>query len=283
MRIIRSVKALQAAIRRIKRKGETLGLVPTMGAFHEGHLSLIRRARAETDRVVVSLFVNPLQFNRHADLVSYPRVQRADAREAARAGVDILFIPTARSMYPPDFQTFVEVTRLSRPWEGRFRPGHFRGVTTVVTKLFHLVQPDHTYFGRKDAQQARIVQQLIRDLNFPIRLHLLPTRREKDGLAMSSRNRLLSSEARQSSRALFEALQEAQRLIKWGQRRASLLVRRMRARLRQVVGARIEYVAVVEPKTLLPVRRLKGTVWILMAVWVGKVRLIDGCAVRCKE
>ena len=250
-----------------------------MGALHEGHLSLIRKARKENDRVVVSLFVNPIQFDQKKDLRSYPRTDRQDARLAAGAGADLLFAPSPSAIYPPGFQTFVEIARLSRPLEGRFRPGHFRGVATVVTKLFNLVQPDCAYFGQKDAQQARIVQQLIQDLNFPTRLRILPTIRERDGLAMSSRNRRLSTEARRSSRALFVALQEARRLIQSNVRRSDLVGRRIRQMIRQQPGTRIDYVAIVDPETLQPVRRIRKSAWILLAVWVGGVRLIDGCVV----
>ncbi len=246
-----------------------------MGALHEGHLSLIRKARRETDRVLVSLFINPIQFDQPSDLRSYPRTLRTDARAAAGAGADFLFAPQARAMYPADFQTTVEVARLSRRWEGASRPGHFRGVATVVAKLFHLVQPDVAYFGRKDAQQARIVQQMIRDLNFPITLKILPTIREPDGLAMSSRNRRLPSSARRSSRALFEALQEAGRLIQWGERRGFLVGRRMRQILRREPKIKIDYAVIVDPSTLKKVSVVAGPVWALLAVRIGGVRLID--------
>ncbi|MBI3318192.1 MAG: pantoate--beta-alanine ligase, partial [Candidatus Omnitrophica bacterium] len=226
MKVIRRLNELRREIELLQKRGKTVGFVPTMGAFHEGHLSLIRRAAGETDAAVVSLFVNPIQFDEAKDLRSYPRPWRKDLRLAARAGAKLLFAPTAAEMYPPGFQTFVEVEKLGRLLEGQFRPGHFRGVATVVAKLFHLVQPDVAYFGQKDAQQARLVERMIRDLNFPVRLKVLPTLREKDGLPLSSRNRFLSSEARRSSRALAEALQEARRLIECDEPRASLVVRR---------------------------------------------------------
>ncbi|MBI3615991.1 MAG: pantoate--beta-alanine ligase [Candidatus Omnitrophica bacterium] len=275
MRIIKRIAELRQAVRGMKRRGRSIGFVPTMGALHEGHLSLIRKARRETDWVIVSLFINPIQFNRRSDFRSYPRVLAQDARKAAGAGADALFAPSAVEIYPPDFQTSVEVERLSRRWEGRSRPGHFRGVATVVAKLFHLVQPDIAYFGQKDAQQARIVRQMIRDLNFDIRLRILPTIRELGGLAMSSRNQLLSSSARRPSRLLFEALQEARRLIQWGERRGSVVVRRMRQIIHKSSKARIDYAAIVNPKTLEPVEKLQGKVQVLLAVWIGPVRLID--------
>jgi len=282
LRIVRDVAALRRIIRQAKRKGNTVGFVPTMGALHEGHLSLIRRARKETGLVVVSIFVNPIQFNRASDLKSYPRTLAHDARLATGAGAQILFAPSAQAIYPPGFQTFVEVERLSRIVEGTFRPGHFRGVTTVVAKLFNLVQPDIAYFGQKDAQQARIVRQMVRDLDFDIRLKIVPTVREPDGLAMSSRNRLLSSEARRSSKILFEALQQAKRLIECGERRRVVVERRMRQVIRRIPQAKIDYAAIVDAETFERADRIRGTVQILLAVWIGSVRLIDEMIV-CTE
>ena len=281
MRIVRKPADLRLLIRRAKGRGKRVGFVPTMGALHEGHYSLIRRARRESDCVVVSIFVNPIQFNRKKDLRSYPRMLRHDAQGASEAGADILFVPSADAMYPPDFQTSIEVKRLTQLWEGKFRPAHFQGVATVVTKLFHLVQPDLAYFGEKDAQQARIIKQLIQDLNFDLTLRICPTVREKDGLALSSRNRLLSSSARRSSSVLFQALQEARRLIKCGERRGFIVVRRMKGLIREKVpGARIDYAAVVDRKTFESVRTIQGPMYLLLAVWIGSVRLIDCCPVN---
>ena len=282
MRIVRDIPAVRRIIRQAKRNGKRIGFVPTMGALHEGHLSLIRRAREETDLVVVSIFVNPIQFNRASDLKSYPRTLAQDARLAAGAGAQILFAPSATAIYPPGFQTFVEAERLSRIVEGAFRPGHFRGVTTVVAKLFNLVQPDIAYFGQKDAQQSRIIRQMVRDLDFDIRLKIVPTVRETDGLAMSSRNKLLSSEARRSSRILFEALQQAKRLIECGERRRVVIERRMRQVIRRIPQAKIDYAAIVDAETFERVERIRGTVQILLAVWIGSVRLIDEMIV-CTE
>jgi len=280
MRIVRRPADLRRLIRAAKRQGKQIGFVPTMGALHEGHLSLIRRARKETDLVVVSIFVNPIQFNRSSDLRSYPRTLGKDGRLAAAAGADLLFVPSARQIYPPGFQSFVEVTSLSRRWEGKLRPGHFRGVATVVAKLFNLVTPDAAYFGRKDAQQARIVRQMIRDLNFDIRLEVLPTVREPDGLAMSSRNRRLPTGARRAAAVLFQSLQEGRRLIECGHRRRNEILRRMRQVIRQARGVRIDYVAVVDPDTLEPLEVVRGKALLLLAVRVGKTRLIDCCEVR---
>lgn len=275
MKIIRRIAELRRAVRRAKRRGARIGLVPTMGALHEGHLSLIRRARKETDLVVVSIFVNPIQFNSRAELRSYPRALARDARLAAAAGCDLLFVPSAAEIYPPGFQTFVEVTRLTRRWEGKLRPGHFRGVTTVVAKLLNLAQPDAAYFGQKDAQQARVVRQMIRDLDFPVTLKVLPTVREPDGLAMSSRNARVSSEGRRRSTVIFQALQEGRRLIECGLRRENAILRRMRGTLRREPGIRVEYLGVVDPETLERMRRVRRPALLLAAARVGKTRLID--------
>lgn len=280
MRIVRDLQELRQQIRRAKRRGRTIGFIPTMGALHEGHLSLIRAARRENNLVVVSIFVNPIQFNQRSDFRSYPRPLARDARMAFEAGADLVFAPTPREMYPKGFQTFVEVTELTRPWEGRLRPGHFRGVATVVAKLFHLVEPDAAYFGQKDAQQARVVGQMIRDLHFSIQLRVLPVVREPDGLAMSSRNRRLSPAARRSSVFLFEALQEGKRLIKSSSRRTETLLRRMREVLRRAPGIRVEYLAVVNPNSFRSVRKVRGPGLLIAAVQVGGVRLIDCLPVR---
>ncbi len=277
MRIIRSPAGIRRIATGAHKKGQAIGLVPTLGALHEGHLSLIRAARRENGLVVVSIFLNPIQFDRAQDLRAYPRMLARDARLAARAGADVLFVPSARAMYPRGFQTFVEVMRLSRPLEGQLRPGHFRGVTTVVSKLLNLVQPGRAYFGQKDAQQARIVRQLIRDLDFPVRLRVLPTVREAGGLAMSSRNARLSTEERRAAGALFEALQSGKRLIEWGCRRETAVVRRMRGVLRRVRGLKVEYAAVVDPESFERVRVIRRPVLILLACRLGKTRLIDNC------
>lgn len=280
MRILRTPDSIRRLVRSARRRGKAIGFVPTLGALHEGHLSLIRAARRENGVVVASIFVNPIQFDRPQDLRSYPRTLARDARLAARAGADVIFAPSTRTMYPPGFQTFVEVTRLSHPLEGRFRPGHLRGVATVVAKLFNLVQPALAYFGQKDAQQARVVAQLIRDLNFPVRLRVLPTVREPGGLALSSRNAHLSTEQRRAARALFEALQSGKWLIEWGLRRETAVVRRMKGRLRRVRGLKIEYMVIVDPDTFERVRVVRRPALILLACWLGKTRLIDNCLAR---
>ncbi|MBI3322217.1 MAG: pantoate--beta-alanine ligase [Candidatus Omnitrophica bacterium] len=280
MKLVRSTAGIQKLIRAARRAGKSIGFVPTMGALHEGHLSLIRAARRETKLVVVSIFINPIQFDRAKDLRVYPRTLAKDARLAAKAGADVIFAPSADEMYPPGFQTYVEVTQVSRPLEGRFRSGHFRGVATVVAKLFNLVQPDAAYFGQKDAQQAALVGRMVRDLGCPLRLKVLPTVREPGGLAMSSRNTRLSTEERRSARTLFEALQSGKRLIEWGHRRENEVLRRVREVLRRAPGLKLEYIAVVDPETFERVTVVRGPVRILVAAWIGKTRLIDNCLAR---
>lgn len=280
-RLIRTIPALKQAVRRFKGAGRRIGFVPTLGALHDGHASLIRKAAAENDRVVVSVFVNPIQFDDPKDLRAYPRQLRQDAIRAVGAGADLVFAPSAAAMQPTGFQTGVEVSSLSRLWEGQFRPGHLRGVATVVTQLFHLVEPDTAYFGFKDAQQSRVVAQLIQDLHFPVRLRVLPTVREPDGLAVSSRNSRLSPVGRKRAAELFAALQETKRLIQSSkERRSNALLSGLRRRLRSVPGLRIDYVAAVDPRTLQPLSHLRGTVWLLAAVRIEGVRLLDGCSVR---
>jgi len=246
-----------------------------MGFFHEGHLSLMRRARVDCDVVVVSLFVNPTQFNDAADLEAYPRDEARDAAIAQSGGVDYLFVPNAHEMYAHDASTSVIVSGISEPLEGESRgPGHFRGVATVVTKLFNIVQPTVAYFGQKDAQQALVVRRLVRDLDFPIRIEVCPTVREPDGLAMSSRNVRLSPQARSQALALRRGLDAAVSAIAGGERNAARVETRARAAM-EALGVEPEYFAVVSAETLGPMRTLTGDVLIAVAASVGGVRLID--------
>jgi pantoate--beta-alanine ligase len=275
MELARTIAALSDQLRATRRSGASLGLVPTMGAFHEGHLALMRQARAQNDRVVVSLFVNPAQFGPGEDFHRYPRNLERDHELAAGAGVDWLFCPSVEEIYPPGDDTTVEVHRLARPLEGRFRPGHFRGVTTVVARLFDVVLPDRAYFGRKDYQQLRIVQRMTEDLRLPIQIVPVPTVREADGLALSSRNQYLSPEERRAAPSLFRALQAAEAAYAAGERRAAAL----RARVRQVLAAeprvRIQYAAVVDAQDLTPLQVLEQPAVVALAALVGNTRLID--------
>ncbi len=276
MKIIRSPRKMQALALRWRRRGRSVGLVPTMGALHEGHLSLIRRARRENRIVVVSVFVNPSQFGPKEDFARYPRPFAKDAALCRRAGVDALFAPAPPAMYPPGFQTWISVEKLSRFLCGPFRPGHFRGVATVVAKLLQIVLPDRAYFGQKDFQQLRVVERLVADLNFPVRIVGCPTVRERDGLALSSRNRYLTQARRRLAARIPSALQAAGELVKF---RTSVPAARVqgvvRAALRRIPGARVDYVSVADPDTLEPLRRVRGRALVATAVRLGRTRLID--------
>jgi pantoate--beta-alanine ligase len=275
MRTVRTVQQLRAALAPARREGLAIGLVPTMGALHEGHLSLVRRAREDCDVVVVSLFVNPAQFNERADLERYPRNEADDAHLAAAVGADLLFAPAVEEVYPAGFATSVEVLGVTERLEGVARGSeHFRGVATVVTKLLCMALPDVAFFGAKDAQQVVVIRRLVADLNLPVRIEALPTVREADGLAMSSRNALLSAEDRVRARALPAALGAAGSLAESGERCAEAIL----AAAREAMGpfdVQPEYLALVDPDTLEPVDCLAGETLLALAARVGDVRLID--------
>ena len=279
MTVIRSPRQMASRALQWQRRGRRIGLVPTMGALHEGHLSLIRRAASRNDVVIVTIFVNPLQFGPREDFARYPRPFARDVRLAREAGATLVFAPSARDMYPPGFQTSVEVGALARRWEGQARPGHFRGVATVVAMLFELTRPTDAYFGQKDYQQALIIRGLVVDLRLPVRVHVMPTVREPDGLAMSSRNAYLNAAQRRSAAALYHALLAARRLIRRGERRGRAVVGEMRRLIAAAPRARLEYAAVAEADTLAPCARLRGRVVLLLAVRVGRTRLIDNLLV----
>lgn len=270
-----TVAELRERLRGARRAGDSLGLVPTMGAFHEGHLSLMRRARADNDRVVVSLFVNPTQFSPSEDFTRYPRNLERDAELAAEAGVDWLFHPEVEEIYPPGDDTTVQVHRLTRPLEGRFRPGHLLGVTTVVARLFGIVQPDRAYFGRKDYQQFRVVQRMTEDLRLPVRIVPMPIVRDADGLALSSRNQFLTPENREAALALPRALQEAEAAYAAGERRAGIIRARVRRILATEPRVHVQYAAVVNAGDLTPLRALDRPALVALAAMVGSTRLID--------
>jgi len=272
MRTVTTLTELRAA--RLSLKG-TVGLVPTMGYLHEGHLSLIRQARAECDHVVVSIFVNPTQFGPNEDLSRYPRDLERDLSLIEPLGVDFVWTPTAEVMYPTGYQTWVEVEAITRPLEGSMRPGHFKGVTTVVAKLFNGVQPHKAYFGQKDAQQQTVIRQMVRDLNFPLEVVVCPTVREADGLAMSSRNKYLEGENRQAALVLFRALSAAKDLYEKGERSAEALRRKMKEIIEAEPHARMQYVSCADFDTLEELEQVKGKALLSMAVLIGKTRLID--------
>ncbi|HNF35033.1 MAG TPA: pantoate--beta-alanine ligase [Anaerolineales bacterium] len=272
MKTIISLDELKAA--RLSFNG-TVGLVPTMGYLHEGHLSLIRRAKAECDHVVVSIFVNPTQFGANEDLAKYPRDLERDLSLIEPFGVDLVWTPTPEIMYPTGYQTWVEVEAMTRPLEGAMRPTHFKGVTTVVAKLFNATQAHKAYFGQKDAQQVAVIRQMVWDLNFPLEVVVCSTVREADGLAMSSRNKYLEGESRQAATILFRALTAAKEMYQTGERDAEVL----REKMKEVLGteplAQVQYVSCADYNTLEELDVVKGKTLLSMAVLIGKTRLID--------
>lgn len=275
MRTLRTVDKLRAELQPARRASRTVGLVPTMGALHDGHLSLIGRARAQCDVVVVSLFVNPAQFDENADLDRYPRQEQRDRELAAAAGADLLFVPTAEEIYPAGFSTSVEVLGLTDRLEGAVRGAdHFRGVTTIVTKLLNIVAPDIAYFGQKDAQQAIVIRRMVEDLNMGVRIETCPTVRDADGLAMSSRNARLSEQERARALAIPRALAPAAAVVAGGERSADALI----AAAREATNAlevEPEYLALVQPDTLDPVVHLEQPALLAIAARIGETRLID--------
>jgi pantoate--beta-alanine ligase len=284
LRTLRTVPGLRTALRPARRADRAIGLVPTMGALHEGHLSLIRAAREQTHEVVVSLFVNPSQFEDADDLAAYPRDEERDAALAQEAGADILFAPPAEIMYPPGFTTQVRVEGpLTETLEGAHRgPEHFHGVATVVTKLLNMVQPDIAFFGQKDAQQALVIRKLVRDLDMDVRIELGPTVREPDGLALSSRNARLRGDDRRRALALRRALVVAEEAAAGGEREASAIAHLARVEMEQL-QVEPEYIALVNPEDLAPVHVLRGDTLVTIAARVGEVRLIDNTLISGSE
>jgi pantoate--beta-alanine ligase len=266
---------MRAAVQSAQAAGETVGFVPTMGALHEGHLSLIDAARAECDRVVMSVFVNPTQFGAGEDFTKYPRPLARDLELAAGRGCDWAFVPTTEEMYPPGFASFVDVGPVAGPWEGAARPGHFRGVATVVLKLFELVPADRAYFGRKDYQQTLVVQRMATDFNLPIDVRVCPIVRDADGLALSSRNAYLSADERRRALALSRSLRLAESLHAAGERSAETLRHRMLAEIAAAGGVDVDYIAIVRDGTVEAIAELDGPATIAVAARVGQTRLID--------
>jgi pantoate--beta-alanine ligase len=265
---------------RARARGRIVGLVPTMGALHDGHLSLVKRAKQDCAPVIASLFVNPKQFGPNEDFAKYPRSFEADVEKLAEAGVDGLFAPEAAEVYPPGFSTYVNVEGLSERFEGRSRPGHFRGVTTVVLKLIEIVQPHSVYFGRKDAQQARLLQQMVRDLNVDAEIVVCPIVREPDGLALSSRNAYLDANERRAATVLYRALAAARREMAAGVRDALQLQEVMRKALDSEPLATVDYAEIVNANTFEPVTQVRQSCYALLAVLIGKTRLIDNLLIE---
>ena len=279
MREIKKLQEMYLYSLKAKSHGKKVGLVPTMGALHEGHLSLVEEARKKCDIVVASIFVNPLQFAPSEDLARYPRNLKRDKNLLKNFAVDILFLPQAAQMFPAGFKTFVEVEELAKKLCGRTRPAHFRGVTTVVAKLFNLLNPDLAFFGEKDYQQQLIIRRMTADLNLPVEIISLPTVREFDGLAMSSRNAYLNQKERKSAAILFKALSLAQREVQGGERDLNKLLFRLRALIGSEPTVRLDYLAAADPATLQEVKAIRGKVLFAVAAYLGKTRLIDNLIV----
>ncbi len=272
--VISAIAPVRARLAEVRQSGRSISLVPTMGALHAGHGALLDRARAESDFVAASIFVNPIQFDRPQDFAAYTIDLAADREFCAAHGVDLIFAPSADEMYPSPPAAFVEVPGISEHLCGRFRPGHFRGVATVVMKLLQIIRPDRAYFGEKDAQQLAVIESMVSDLNVPVRIMSVPTLREADGLALSSRNRRLTAAERQAAPALFQALEAARRYLAAGSDSAA--VRQVALdRLRQQPLIRVEYLEVVDARSMAPVERVTAPVRIAAAVWLGETRLID--------
>jgi pantoate--beta-alanine ligase len=280
LRVVTTVPDLRAAVDAARAAGKSIGLVPTMGALHEGHLSLARAAQSECGLTIVTIFVNPTQFGPHEDFNKYPRTRDADLALLALLGVDLVFAPSPDVMYPAGFSTFVDEPAVAKRWEGQCRPGHFRGVTTVVLKLFNQTRADVAFFGHKDYQQSCVVRRMVADLDVPIAIRVCPTVREADGLAMSSRNRYLDTAERQQALAISRSLQRGAECVRQGQRRADIVIADMRAVLTAAGITRIDYVALVEPQTLEPRDTLDGPTIALIAAYVGTTRLIDNHVLR---
>lgn len=280
MKIIKKIAEMQKIANDLRQQGKSIGFVPTMGYLHEGHLSLVKCARKENDVVVISIFVNPIQFAPGEDYERYPRDEEGDIRKAKEAGVDIVFIPDVKDMYSDNYSTYVEEKVLSAGLCGARRPGHFKGVTTIVAKLFNIVKPHRAYFGKKDYQQLRVIERMARDLNFDIEIIGCPIVREPDGLAMSSRNVYLNQEERKSALCLYKSLLLAQNMIKKGERNPAIIKKAMEEFiLKHPHVKKIDYIEIVDRYTLQPVDKLTGNELIALAVFVGPARLIDNMEV----
>ena len=266
-------------INNFRLRNKNIGFVPTMGALHEGHLSLIRQARKDNDIIAVSIFVNPKQFGQREDLKKYPRPFKKDLALCRREKVDFVFLPKKEDIYPQGFSTYVDVEGSSDCLCGKSRPGHFRGVTTVVTKLLNIAQPDILYLGQKDAQQAAIIRRMVLDLNIPVKIKVMPTVREKDGLALSSRNMYLSKNEKKDALVLSQALNLAKILIANGAQDTQRIITRMRGLIRKRKSAKIDYIEIVDSGSLKPVKKITGNCLVALAVYIGKTRLIDNLTI----
>ncbi len=281
MKIIKNPYDMQKISEEKREEGKIIGFVPTMGALHEGHLELIREARKKSDFLVVSIFVNPIQFGPKEDYKEYPRDEEGDIEKCEKEGVDIIFMPDVEDMYEKNFSTYVEVKNLTKTLCGKYRPGHFKGVTTVVAKLFNIVKPHLAFFGWKDAQQLIVIKKMVKDLNFDIEIIGIETVREKDGLAMSSRNVYLNEEERKEAPYLYKALLYGKELIEKGERDARKVKEEIKKFInRNAPKGKIQYVEIVDIENLKPLRKIKGEIMIALAVFFGKARLIDNIRIK---
>ncbi|QCX33224.1 pantoate--beta-alanine ligase [Caloramator sp. E03] len=283
MEIIRSVTEMKSVIWDIKNTKKSIGFVPTMGYLHDGHKSLIERARLENDTVVVSIFVNPTQFGPGEDFERYPRDEERDKKVCLDAGCDIIFMPESQDMYKDNYSTYVEVLNLTEGLCGASRPGHFRGVATVVTKLFNIVKPDRAYFGEKDAQQLIVIKRMVEDLNMDVEVVGCPIVRERDGLALSSRNTYLNEDERVQALNLYKSLNLAKNMIDKGERDVKIIRDEMIKLINTAKDAKIDYVEFVDTENLKPINIIKGEVLIALAVKIGKTRLIDNIKIKCND
>ncbi len=283
MEVAETIESVRGLVGAARKEGKRVALVPTMGALHVGHVSLMEAAMKDCDFVVVSIFVNPTQFGPGEDLENYPRPFKADLEICREAGVDVVFAPAREQMYPVENLAWVTVEKLTAPLCGRGRPTHFRGVTTVCTKLFNIVGPDVAYFGQKDAQQAIVVKRMVADLNMPLRIVICPTVREASGLAVSSRNQYLSEQQKKDAAAIYESLQLCRRMIEAGKADARRITAEMKDLLSQIPGGRIEYISIVNAETLEDVERVSGRILAAVAVRIGPARLIDNIIVDAGE
>ncbi|MCJ7579507.1 MAG: pantoate--beta-alanine ligase [Candidatus Aminicenantes bacterium] len=283
MKTVETIREMKTFSDKIREEGRSIGLVPTMGYFHLGHLSLVRASLKKADVTVVSIFINPSQFEPGEDFNDYPRDLVQDSLKLEKEGVDYLFTPTVQEMYPERYRTYIEVHGLQERMCGLSRPGHFRGVCTVVLKLFNIVQPDMAFFGQKDAQQAVILMRMVKDLDLDIEMNILPIVRSEDGLALSSRNTYLDGASRTAALALSESLKMASQEIERGEREPDVLKKKMKELILSKPQTRIDYIEIVDEETLMPLKTLSGRFLIALAVYLGKVRLIDNAIIEIKE
>ena len=282
MKTIENISRMSTFAKMMKKENKSIGFVPTMGCLHEGHMSLVKAARKHTDVVVMSIFVNPAQFGPKEDFEKYPRDMRRDEELARDSGVDVLFYPSAKDIYPEGYATYVTVEKLTDTLCGQSRPGHFRGVATIVTKLFNIVRPDVAYFGQKDMQQALMIKKMVMDLNMGIDVKITPIVREKDGLAMSSRNMYLSETERKGALILHQSLKHAESMVRQGERDAKRIVKAIEDMIKQKDTARIDYIRVVDTKELKDIKAVSGEALIALAVYFGNTRLIDNAVLTVK-